>query len=63
LIAELERENPDIRRSMLAALGNVRPTQLLDQRLLAALGTREANEAEDLGRLVTLGERRSAAVS
>jgi tRNA 2-thiocytidine biosynthesis protein TtcA len=63
LIADLERENPDIRRSMLAAAGNVRPTQLLDQRLQAALGAREANEAEDLGRLITLGERRPAAVS
>jgi len=62
LIADLERENPDIRRSMLAAIGNVRPTHLLDQRLRDALGAREANEAEDLGRLLTLGsgERRSA---
>jgi tRNA 2-thiocytidine biosynthesis protein TtcA len=54
LIAELEAENPDVRRSLLAALGNVRPTHLLDQRLRAALGAREANESDEQGRLISL---------
>jgi tRNA 2-thiocytidine biosynthesis protein TtcA len=54
LIAELEAENPDVRRSLLAALGNVRPTHLLDQRLRAALGAREAHESDEQVRLISL---------
>jgi tRNA 2-thiocytidine biosynthesis protein TtcA len=38
LIAELEADNPDVRRSLFAALGNVRPSHLLDKKLHAALG-------------------------
>jgi tRNA 2-thiocytidine biosynthesis protein TtcA len=33
LIAELEKENPNVRASMLTALGNVKPSQLLDPNL------------------------------
>jgi tRNA 2-thiocytidine biosynthesis protein TtcA len=54
LIAELEAENPDVRRSLLAALGNVRPTHLLDQRLRVALGAREALEGDEQVRLISL---------
>jgi tRNA 2-thiocytidine biosynthesis protein TtcA len=36
LIATLEEKNPTIRASMLAALGNVVPTALMDKRLVAA---------------------------
>ncbi len=38
LLAELERESPDLRRSLFAALGNVRPTHLLDADLQRACG-------------------------
>jgi tRNA 2-thiocytidine biosynthesis protein TtcA len=33
LIAELERDNPQVRGNLLAALGNVRPSHLLDKKL------------------------------
>jgi len=42
LIEELERENPNVRRIMTSALGNVRPTHLLD-REVAAAWSREAH--------------------
>jgi tRNA 2-thiocytidine biosynthesis protein TtcA len=54
LLAQLEAENPDLRRSLLAAIGNVRPTHLFDQRLRDALGAREANEADEHVRLISL---------
>jgi tRNA 2-thiocytidine biosynthesis protein TtcA len=47
LIAELARENPKVRGNLLAALGNVRPTHLLDAELRAALGLEEANGKDD----------------
>jgi tRNA 2-thiocytidine biosynthesis protein TtcA len=40
LLARLEGEHPYLRNSMLAALGNVVPTHLLDQRLTAAAAPR-----------------------
>ncbi|HEV8548410.1 MAG TPA: tRNA 2-thiocytidine(32) synthetase TtcA [Polyangiaceae bacterium] len=56
LLATLEAENPQIRRHLLASLGNVRPTHLLDRELRARLGLVEASESEDAAaRLVTLG--------
>ncbi|HEY3501107.1 MAG TPA: tRNA 2-thiocytidine(32) synthetase TtcA [Polyangiaceae bacterium] len=54
LLASLEAENPDVRRSLFAALANVRPTHLFDRRLRDAAGVREANEADDAGRLISL---------
>ena len=33
LITELEMEHPEIKNSMIKALGNVSPTHLLDRRL------------------------------
>jgi tRNA 2-thiocytidine biosynthesis protein TtcA len=56
LLASLEAENPNIRRNLLAALGNVRPTHLLDRDLTARLGLIEASESDDsVQKLVKLG--------
>jgi tRNA 2-thiocytidine biosynthesis protein TtcA len=56
LLTTLEAENPNVRRNILAALGNVRPTHLLDHGLRARLGLLEASEQEDAAApLVTLG--------
>jgi tRNA 2-thiocytidine biosynthesis protein TtcA len=44
LIASLETENPELRRSLFAAIGNVRPTHLLDVDLRRALGLLDATE-------------------
>ncbi len=61
LLATLEAENPNVRRNLLAALGNVRPTHLLDHELRAKLGLVEANESDETRvPLLTLG--RSLAV-
>lgn len=55
LIASLEAENPDVRRSLFAALANVRPTHLLDASLRASNGAGEAVEGDDaVQRLLTL---------
>ena len=55
LIASLESENPDVRRSLFAALANVRPTHLLDAELRAAAGVNEAVEGDDaVKRLLSL---------
>ncbi len=42
LLAELARENPHVRGNLFAALGNVRPSHLLDAKLQRALGINEA---------------------
>ncbi|HWP07739.1 MAG TPA: tRNA 2-thiocytidine(32) synthetase TtcA [Polyangiaceae bacterium] len=56
LLATLEAENPNVRRNLMAALGNVRPTHLLDRELRTRLGLVEANEGDDtVQKLVTLG--------
>jgi tRNA 2-thiocytidine biosynthesis protein TtcA len=56
LLTSLEAENPNVRRNLLAALGNVRPTHLLDRDLRTRLGLLEASEADEAtARLVTLG--------
>jgi tRNA 2-thiocytidine biosynthesis protein TtcA len=39
LLAELSQEHPHVKASLLAALGNVRPSQLLDRRLQASLAS------------------------
>jgi tRNA 2-thiocytidine biosynthesis protein TtcA len=50
LIAELQREIPNIRHSMLKALGNIAPSQLLDGRVFdfGSLSGHTANIAEEL---------------
>ncbi|HEX6276649.1 MAG TPA: tRNA 2-thiocytidine(32) synthetase TtcA [Polyangiaceae bacterium] len=48
LVASLEAENADVRRSLFAALANVRPTHLFDTKLRAANGADEASEGEDV---------------
>jgi tRNA 2-thiocytidine biosynthesis protein TtcA len=45
LLDDLETKNPNVRRNVLAALGNVRPTHLLDADLRGKLGLVEASEA------------------
>jgi len=47
LLAELERDNPGLRGSMLTAMGNVKPSHLLDTSLLEALGLEHAVERHD----------------
>ena len=47
LLAELEADNAGVRRSLFAALGNVRPTHLLDPALRAALAAGEAQENDE----------------
>src|ERR1700691_1555156 len=47
LLDQLERERPGTKRSMLAALHNVRPTHLLDQGLWRALGLSGLAEDEE----------------
>jgi tRNA 2-thiocytidine biosynthesis protein TtcA len=50
LIDELQREIPEVRNSMLRALGNVSPSQLMDTRLFdfQSLSSVEANLADEL---------------
>ena len=63
LLATLEAENPNVRRNLLAALGNVRPTHLLDHELRAKLGLIEANESDDARvPLLTLGRSLGAPI-
>jgi tRNA 2-thiocytidine biosynthesis protein TtcA len=45
-LAEIEASAPRARESMLAALGNVRPSQLLDRKLWRALRLPVADDAE-----------------
>ena len=53
LIMELEREHPNVKSSMLKAIGNVMPRHLLDTRLNPprALAERVATELDGLGDL------------
>ncbi|HVU03187.1 MAG TPA: tRNA 2-thiocytidine(32) synthetase TtcA [Polyangiaceae bacterium] len=47
LVNELAAENPNVRGNLFAALGNVRPTHLLDRELSRALGLFEAAEVTE----------------
>jgi hypothetical protein len=47
MIDELEADRPGTKTVMLAALQNVRPSQLLDRRLWSALGMQGAREEEE----------------
>lgn len=49
MLDELQAKNPHVRSNMLAALGNVRPTHLLDTALRGKLGLIEADEAATTG--------------
>ena len=46
LLADLDERHPGTRQNMLAALGNVRPSHLLDKGLWKRLGLEVAREAE-----------------
>jgi tRNA 2-thiocytidine biosynthesis protein TtcA len=48
LLADLDQANPGVRESMLAALGNVRPSHLLDASLWKRLDLSVANELDDV---------------
>jgi tRNA 2-thiocytidine biosynthesis protein TtcA len=50
LIAELELEHPDIKQSMIAALGKVMPRHLLDRRWYPAADAAAGDTAERLVR-------------
>jgi len=54
LINDLEEKHPGMKQVMLAALQNVRPSQLLDQKLWASLGLEAAKEATDEERVIPL---------
>jgi tRNA 2-thiocytidine biosynthesis protein TtcA len=56
MIDGLARENPHVRNNLFAALGNVRPTHLLDGKLQRALGLTEANEGVDTSEFVAAAE-------
>jgi tRNA 2-thiocytidine biosynthesis protein TtcA len=55
LIADMERANPHVRQTMLAALGNVNPSHLLDRQVCDAAAAAPAREAPPA--LVQLGPR------
>ncbi|PIE05962.1 MAG: tRNA 2-thiocytidine(32) synthetase TtcA [Sorangium cellulosum] len=52
LLAELDARHPGARANMLAALGNVRASHLLDPGLWKALGLRVANDDDSDGRVI-----------
>jgi tRNA 2-thiocytidine biosynthesis protein TtcA len=51
LVDELHAENPNVRGNLFAALGNVRPTHLLDRELSRALGLVEAGNGEAIEKM------------
>ncbi len=53
LISDLDATHPGVKASMLAALQNVRPTQLLDRGLWASLGISFAQEGEPERKLIS----------
>jgi tRNA 2-thiocytidine biosynthesis protein TtcA len=54
MLAELDRKHPGVRQSMLAALGNVRPTHLLDRNLARTA----SSEGEAAAQLIALDQLR-----
>src|SRR4051812_5061242 len=56
ILADLDARYPGARRNMLAALGNVRPSHLLDKGLWQKLGLEVAREAEGGGGTLDGGE-------
>ncbi|HLV64813.1 MAG TPA: tRNA 2-thiocytidine(32) synthetase TtcA, partial [Polyangiaceae bacterium] len=46
LVASLARENPHVRNNLFAALGNVRPSHLLDARLRSALAASDPSDGD-----------------
>jgi tRNA 2-thiocytidine biosynthesis protein TtcA len=56
LIDELQREIPELRNSMLSALANVHPSQLMDARLFdfASLGDARGSLADELDAVVRI---------
>jgi tRNA 2-thiocytidine biosynthesis protein TtcA len=49
LIAELERDNPQVRANLVAALGNVRPSHLFDRKLWNSLGSDVSGDHDSQG--------------
>lgn len=58
LLAQLELVNPQVRQNLLAAAGNVKPSHLIDDRLVGGVGAGAAEEDEALVRLD--GQRRGS---
>jgi tRNA 2-thiocytidine biosynthesis protein TtcA len=58
MIDDLERQRPGTKAIMLAALGNVRPSHLLDRELWSALGVHAATEESDKRERDHVDERR-----
>jgi tRNA 2-thiocytidine biosynthesis protein TtcA len=65
LIAELQREMPEVRHSMLRALANVAPSQLLDRRIFdfGPLSTVRGNLANELDLVLKAHDERTAAAT
>jgi tRNA 2-thiocytidine biosynthesis protein TtcA len=61
LITQLERSNPHLRQTMLAALGNVNPSHLLDRELQGAARAPRALAGATVPELVQLSPARPAA--
>ena len=49
LIADLEREHPEVKQSMITALGHVVPSHLIDRTLQAAAASRQPGAGEPAG--------------
>jgi tRNA 2-thiocytidine biosynthesis protein TtcA len=58
MIDDLERQRPGTKAIMLAALGNVRPSHLLDRELWSALGVHAATEESEQREAEHVDERR-----
>ena len=58
LLHELELDNPNLRATMLGALGNVHPSHLLDRRVARVWAARDPEpQADAPARLTKLRER------